>query len=155
MLLLLVTACSEQPTFSDAQKNFYSNRSTFAELSKIACQLGQKKQEFSYRKESFRYNSEKISEKHRNLKVDELLAKIEASGVSYEKTVSGKCSLVVGYYAHGFGGSGMSYKYSYQVESVTPFIENEHTLEKIVEGKKALKFDKPLTDGWYFTFNFS
>lgn len=152
---LLLSACDDKPTFDDAQKNFYNNKSVFEELAKTTCQLGKKKQKFSYHKDSFSYSPDKIDEKDRILKIDKQLEQIKAYSINYKKTLAGKCSLVVGYYARGFGGSGISYNYSFQIDSVTPFEKDKHTFEKIDEAPGKVKFDMPLNSGWYFTFKSS
>ena len=152
---LLLVACDDKPSFIDIEKNFTANRAAFDELAKIACKLGQTKQPFSYTVDSFSYSPDKIKANHRIKAVDILLMKLGGNGVNYKKTMSGKCSLVIGYYARGFAGSGISYSYGFQIEPITPHEKEIVSFEKITATGKAAVFDKPLAGGWYFTFKYT
>ena len=155
MCLVFIVACDDKPTFNDTEKNFYKNRLSFNELATITCKLGQKKQFFSYSTDSFSYSPEKIKPEWRNKEIDALLVKVGGSGIYYKKTPSDNCSLVVGYYVRGFAGSGISYSYSFQKESITTYEKEKHTFEKFIKEKKDISFDMPLNNGWHFTFKYT
>ena len=155
MCLLLIVACDSKPTFDDIKKNFYMNRLAFNELADVTCKLGLKKQVFSYELDSFSYSPDKVKQEFKNKTTDALLVKIGAYAINYKKTLSGKCSLVVGYYARGFAGNGIVYDYSFQKESINLFKKEKHTFEEISNAGLNVSFDMPLNNGWYFTFTYS
>jgi len=145
---LLLVACDSKPSFDDVISNFHTNRLSFEELAQQTCKLGEENKRFNY-------SPDKVGKENRNKKLDTLLKKIGAYGISHYESLSGGCSLVVGYYARGFGGSGISYNYSFQIDSITPYEEDKHTFEKISEADVRVKFDMLLNSEWYFTFKSS
>jgi len=150
--LFFVVACDKRPEFEDVKKNFYTNKAAFDELTSLTCKLGNKKQKFSFTIDRFGYSPKKIKEEFRNHKLDTLLLKVGGSTIIYEKTLTGKCSLLIGYFASGFGGSGVSYNYRFNIDSITPYDRKKHTLELMSKTGKDSRFDMPLDNGWYFSF---
>jgi hypothetical protein len=155
MCIIFVTSCDKAPEFVDVKKNFSSNRGAFDELASTTCKLGNKKQKFSYRIDSFRYHPNKIKEEYRNHKLDHLLKATGTYAIIYEKSVSGKCNLIIGYYVSGFAGSRISYNYRFQFETITPYEKEKHTFKIITKAKQKTHFDMFLDNGWYFSFTYS
>jgi hypothetical protein len=146
-----MTACERPPTLDDVKGNFYKNISSFNELEKLACALGQEKQEFGPDRNSYSYSQEKVPNDQKIEGIDLILNKIGAYAVNYEKTTSGNCSLVVGYFVRGFAGSGVVYNYSFQIDSPTILENTNQSLSDDVENKSVV-FDMPLSDGWYLSY---
>ena len=148
---MFIVACDDKPGFAEVENNFYTNKEAFDQLAKIACKVGHEKNPIN----RFNYRLERLKPEQRIKALDALLAKIGSSGFAYRKTPLGKCSLAVGYYTRGFAGSGISYSYSFQLETPQPFEPENHVFEKITAVAKDMRFDMPLINGWYFTFTYS
>jgi len=155
MCLIFVVACENRPEFGDVKQNFYTNRDAFEELATTTCKQGNKKKKFSSTIDRFGYSPRKIKEEFRNQKLDSLLLKVSGYTIIYKKTLTGKCSLLIGYHASGFAGNGISYNYRFQIESITPYESEKHTFEKITKAGKKTHFDMPLDNSWYFSFTYS
>jgi hypothetical protein len=155
MCFIFVISCDNRPEFDDVKNNFYTNKTAFDELSSVTCKLGNKKQKFSSTIDRFGYSPRKIKEEFRNRKLDSLLLKVGGYTIIYKKTSTGKCSLLIGYHASGFAGNGVSYNYRFQIESITPYEIEKHTIEIITKAKQKTNFDMPLDSSWYFSFKYS
>lgn len=149
---LFLVGCESEPTFEKMKKNFEVNRIAFSELKKIACELGSVKQDFSYTSERYSYNPSKIDDKFRNKDLDRLLNIIGGQAIVYEKNSSNECSLAVPYFFTGYVGAGKTYGYSFQRNEFDLFDEKLHTVENTLKVGKDLKYDRPIEDGWYFSF---
>lgn len=150
---LFLVGCESEPTFETMKENFEVHRITFNELEKIACELGSVKQDFSYTAERYSYNPSKIDDKFRNKDLDRLLNIIGGQAIGYEKNSSKECSLAVAYFYTGYVGAGKIYEYSFQKDGVILFDEKLHTVENTLKIGKDLKYDRPIEDGWYFSFS--
>lgn len=146
-----MTACERPPTLDDVKDNFYKNTSSFNELEKLACALGQEKQKFGTDKNGYGYHLDKVPDDQRIEGIDSLLKKIGAYALIYKKTKAGNCSLIIGYFARGFAGNGTIYDYSFQIESPTILENTNQSLSDDVENK-SVAFDMPLSDGWYLSY---
>jgi hypothetical protein len=156
LLTTLLLSCGEAPPkLSVVEANFYDNRAVFAEVEKVACQMGEVKQPYSYTADKFSYSLDNIEPDFRNATLDSLLQTINASALGYNKKTNGECSLVVSYFKFSFAGRGNSYAYGFQTENPNIKARNEQTLEKISEARKDIIVHMPLEDGWYIIFRHS
>ncbi|MBW3514958.1 MULTISPECIES: hypothetical protein [unclassified Shewanella] len=149
---LILVGCESEPTFETMKKNFEVNRIAFNELQKIACELGNVKQDFSYTDERYSYNPSRIDDKFRNKDLDRLLSIIGGQAIVYEKNSSKECSLAVPYFFTGNVGAGKTYGYSFQRNGFVLFDEKLHTVENTLKVGMDLKYDRPIEDGWNFSF---
>lgn len=149
---LFLVGCESEPTFETMEKNFEVHRSAFNELEKIACELGRVKQAFSYTDERYSYNPSKIDDNFRNNDLDRLLKTIGGQAIGYEKNHSKECSLAIAYSYTGYVGAGKIYEYSFHKQGIILFDEKVHTVENTLKVGKDLKYDRPIKDGWYFSF---
>lgn len=156
LILILASffvACDSQPTIEEAKTNFYKNNHYFNELAELSCNLGKKKQAFSYTDSSYSYSPKKIKEHDRIGELDILLKEIGGYVVNYKFTESNGCSLVVGYYVRGFAGSGVKYNYSFNKPVVIPDNENEHKFDMNRKRNGPIAFDLQLYDDWFLSYS--
>lgn len=155
ILLASLVACNDKPSFESTKRNFLDNKLAFTELSNLGCKLGKAKQSFSHSVEHYSYSPSKIDSDNRIIELDILLKKVGGYVINYEKLTSGKCNLEIGYYSRGFGGSGISYNYTYQKQNIVPYESKMHSFEEIVKSEKRVNFDVLLEGAWYFSFSYN
>jgi hypothetical protein len=156
--LILLSACTSDvaPTVEESIGNFYINQQSFTELSKLICLMGNKKQPFSSKIDSFTYRISEIQVENRIVRLDTLLIKIGIDYVYYKRPELGGCTFVANYYQYGFAGSGKTYHYKFNLQNPILFDESKHSSkEHIKQVKGVYKFDMPLADNWYFSYKAS
>lgn len=157
-LILMVSNSSEKlkPSPRDAVSLFFFNQSIFNKLTILVCSMGNEKQDFSTKADSFLYRPSEIEDDLRIKELDDMLTVLGALSLKYHKSETGECEIDV-YIVHtGFAGSGQIQTFKYNQDIEYPFDEESfpHAYE-ILHEEGIYRFDMALINNWHFSYKVS
>lgn len=150
LLSLWLVGCDANPSIAYLEENFFKNKDSFFQISKLACRIGETNQKSSDTAFRYVYN-ESVSNEEKNPLLDKLLTTIGSSSIIYDRGESGICTLTVVYLNRAFANSGVRYSYTFQKTNLNVKTNGESDLDDLFEKNERNTIDIPLDNHWHIS----